>query len=87
MFKSGSIVNEGGYKETEFDIGNVKIHVVSNVNNKYRPPFRNDIVWLEREGFKIPCMSLESEVLFYEKVNREKDGNKVELIRKKIANK
>jgi len=87
IFKSELIINEGGHKETEFDIGNVKIHVVSNINNKYRPPFRNAIVWIERKGTKIPCMSLESEVSFYEKINREKDKNKVELIRKRITNK
>lgn len=87
IFGSNLTPNEGGYKETEFEIDDVEIHVVSNINNKLRPPFRGNIVWLEKNNLKIPCMSLDSELLFYEKINREKDKGKVELIKEKIANK
>jgi hypothetical protein len=87
IFGSEITVNESGYKETEFKFNNTDIHLVSNINNKLRPPFRDNIVWLQKEDLKIPCMSLESELLFYEKINREKDMGKVELIGERIRKK
>ncbi|KKR43638.1 MAG: hypothetical protein UU51_C0016G0008 [Microgenomates group bacterium GW2011_GWC1_41_20] len=87
IFKSKIVLNESGYKETEFNINNVEVHVVSNINNKFRPPFRNDIVWLEKDDLKVPSMSLVSELSFYEKINRGKDKGKIELIQEKISKK
>jgi len=84
IFGSSIATNEGKYKETEFEINDVEIHVVSNINNELRPPFRNNIIWLEKDNLKIPCMSLESELSFYEKINREKDKGKAELIKQKL---
>lgn len=71
-----------GYKQTEFVVDGIKVHAVSNKNNPLRPAgFQRQVVWLEKEGLKIPCLSLESELAFYQKVDRAKDHEKVQLIK------
>lgn len=73
---------EDHYKETFFQIENIEVHVVSNKNNPLRSKnFKKQIVWIEKEELKIPCMSLESELLFYQQASREKDREKVQLIK------
>lgn len=83
IFKS-NIISNNGYLETEFILDEIDIHIVSNENNNLREPFRNNIIWIDTKGVRIPCQSLESELRFYIKINREKDFGKVELIKKRI---
>lgn len=84
IFKS-NIVKKNGYFETAFIFNNIDIHIVSNENNNLREPFRNNIVWIDIKGVRVPCQSLESELRFYKKINRQKDLGKVELIEKKLS--
>lgn len=83
-FKS-DIFSKNGYFETAFIFNSVDIHIVSNENNNLREPFRNNIVWIDIKGIRVPCQSLESELRFYKKINRQKDLGKVELIEKKLS--
>lgn len=85
----GSLITkekEDHYKETSFHIKNVEVHVVSNKNNPLRPKnFKKHIVWIEKEELKIPCISLQSELLFYQQSGREKDRGKVRLIKERFS--
>lgn len=71
------------YKEVEFFVDGIKIHVVSNQGSILLPEsFDNEVILVEKNKLKIPCISLSAELLFYKKCNREKDKQKVELIEK-----
>lgn len=79
---SSQIKVSNGYKETEFKINNIDVHIVSCVNNPLRPnDLTKEIVRLEKDDLKIPCVSLQSEINFYSKSGREKDILKVDLIK------
>jgi len=86
IFKSTVVKEkEVGYKETQFQIKGIEVHVVSNKKNPLRPQnFKKHLVWIEKEGLKIPCMSLESELSFYRQARREKDRGKVRLIQERL---
>jgi len=89
IFNSKILKNEIGYLETIFKINNVEIHFTSNVSNPIRLiNFMDYTVLIEKNGIKIPCMSLESEFEVYRKMKREKDKNKTKLIKEylKIKN-
>lgn len=76
--------NYQGYYETEFTIDETEVHFVSNQNNEIRPPFRENTTWIEKDGLRIPCLSLVAEEAFYIYKDREKDKGKVELIRERM---
>lgn len=84
IFGSSVTTNEQGYEETEFDLDGVAVHFVSNQNNEIRPPFRDNTTWIEKDGLRIPCLSLKAEEAFYLYKNREKDSGKLELIRERM---
>lgn len=70
------------YKETKFSIDNTEVHVVSNNNNPLRPKeFGKETIFVNKNGLNIPCMNLQSELEFYRRVNRDKDKQKVLLIK------
>jgi len=76
-----TLEKEDRYKETKFKIGDTEVHVVSNKNNPLRPQdFRKQIVWVKKGDLEVPCMSLESELRFYQQVGRSKDRGKIDLI-------
>ena len=84
VFKS-PIVEQNYYNETQFNIGKTEIHIVCSTKNPFRPNnFQKEIVFIKKHGLEIPCMSLKSELLFYSRINRQKDGNKVDLIKVKL---
>lgn len=78
---------EDHYKETGFQIGGVEVQVISNKGNPLRPgDFQEHIIWIEKEGLEVPCMSLQSELTFYRQLGRGKDRKKVQLIEEKLNN-
>lgn len=82
---NSKIIVQNGYKETNFVINNIDIQVASNQNNPLRPTnFKDQIVVIEKDGLKIPCMTLGSELYFYSHANREKDRLKIDLIKAKL---
>lgn len=77
----------GPYKSTGFMLAGTDVEVVSCTGNPYRlPDFQKYIVTIEKDGLKVPCMSLESELYFYTNAGREKDKFKVGLIKEKMKN-
>lgn len=77
---------ENHYKETQFLIGKVEVHVVSCKNNPLHPDdFKKYIIWIEKENLKIPCMSLTSELAFYHGAGREKDRKKTLLLQERLS--
>lgn len=85
MFKGKITINKLGHREIKLKINGVEIHIGSNLNETLRPPFRENTVWLKKGNLKIPCMSLESELSFYEKVKRKKDKKKIEFIKERLG--
>lgn len=85
MFKGKITINKLGHREIKLKINSVEIHVGSNLKKTLRPPFRENTIWLEKSNLEIPCMSLKSELSFYEKVNRKKDKKKIKFIREKLV--
>jgi predicted nucleotidyltransferase len=86
IFNSELIENtDKGYFETKFYINNIEVHCVSNVLNPHRP---NDIlassVLIEKNGIKVFCMPLKTELEFYKTLNREKDQKTTKLIEEKL---
>ena len=65
---------EDHYKETKFYVSGVEVHVVSSENNSLRPRnFQRETIWIQKGDLKIPCMSLKSELQFYQQAGRAKD--------------
>lgn len=86
IFES-TIDESGAYKQTGFMIGATEVQAVSNTGNPIRlPGFQKYIVTVEKDGLKVPCMSLESELYFYTNAGREKDKLKAGLIKEKLKN-
>lgn len=83
-FESKLKMNKQGFIETEFSLEGVNVHFVGTRNNIIRPPFRENTTWIEKEGLKIPCLSLTAELDFYTYMQREKDLGKAELIRERM---
>lgn len=86
IFNATLIKNaDKGYLETKFYIDNVEVHCVSNILNPFRP---DDIlassVQIERNGIKIFCMPLKTELEFYKHLNRKKDQKTIKLIEEKL---
>lgn len=82
---NSEIDDSGLYKLSGFNLGETEIQIVSNIGNPIRlSNFDKYIVIVEKDGLKIPCMSLESELYFYTNSGREKDKLKVDLIKEKI---
>jgi predicted nucleotidyltransferase len=89
IFNSELIKNaDKGYLETKFYINDVEVHCVSNILNPLRP---NDIlarsVLIEKNGIKIFCMPLKTELEFYKYLNREKDQKTIKSIEEKLNEK
>lgn len=79
------VTNERIFKETNFMINKEYVQVVSNQNNDLRVrDLDSEIIIVEKNGMKIPCMSLESELYFYSNSGREMDKLKPKLIKAKI---
>ena len=75
----------GPYKSTGFMLAGTEVQAVSNTGNPIRlPDFKKYIVLVEKDGLKVPCMSLESELYFYTNAGREKDKLKAGLIKEKM---
>lgn len=83
-FESKIKMNEQGFIETEFSLEGVGVHFVGSRGNEVRPPFRENTVWVENDGIRIPCLSLKAELDFYIYKQREKDRGKVELIKERM---
>ena len=89
IFNSTLIKNaEKGYLETKFHINNVEIHCVSNILNPLRPiDILDSSVLIEKNGIKIFCMPLKTELEFYKYLNRDKDQKTIKLIEEKLDEK
>jgi len=75
--------NESGYLETSFQFEGIEIHLVSNQNNPIRPAnFKEHLKMIKKYNINLPCLSLESELFAYEKMDREKDVEKIKNIKK-----
>ena len=78
--------NEDKYLETKFYIDGVEIHCVSADLNTLRGknPLEEAIL-VERNGIKVLCMPLESELRFYKGMDRDKDKIKIKSLEEKLA--
>lgn len=73
--------------EVEFLLDGIEIHVVSNQGSMLLPEnFDNEVILVEKNKLKIPCISLSAELLFYKNCHREKDKRKVQLIEEFLGN-
>lgn len=80
------ITREHGYLETQFYIEDIEVHFTSNTPNNIRSDnFMKETVIIEKFGIPIRCMSLESELEAYQKMNREKDQEKIVLLEAKLS--
>ena len=85
IFNSKVSKNEIGYLETIFEINGIEVHFVSDSQNPVRPSnFMDYAVLIEKNGVKIPFMSLGAELEAYRKMNRDKDKEKIKLLEEKL---
>jgi hypothetical protein len=81
-----AILNDHGYLETVFYIEDIEVHAISHEGNSIRPDdFIKKAISVEAYGHTILCMSLESELEAYKKMNRDKDQEKIQLLTYKLA--
>lgn len=84
---SSKIVNDSGYRETEIQLANHDVHFVSASTNPLRNDDLSGIIRVDKWGIEIPCMTLESELSFYKKIDSGKAKKKVKMIEDLIKNK
>lgn len=77
---------EWGHKDLKFELDEIEVQFTSHDNNVLREgSFPKNKVFITKNDLRIPCMSLESELNFYEKGAREKDKIRVSLIKEKLC--
>ncbi len=75
-----------GFLECWGEYEGVAVNATSYQNNSLRQPLtKNKVRVVSVQGERINCLSLETELMFYEKAGREKDIKKVDLIRSHLA--
>lgn len=83
IFKS-QVINEKGFKETEFEIEGFEVHATSLEGNPLRHDDFRKPVWIKKWNLKIPCLPLEADLRFYQSANRPKDAQKIKLLEEKL---
>lgn len=78
------ITNKRGFLEGDFKINNWNIHIASFESNSLRSDNLEKSILIQKWRLKIPCMSLKSDLDFYQGADRLKDRKKIKLIKEKL---
>lgn len=77
--------SNGIHYESVFAIDNMEYDFVcGELAPTRRENFKNHIIFVNKFGLKIPAMALEYELEIYKKLNREKDQDKIRLIKDRM---
>ncbi len=75
-----------GYLETEIEIDGEEVHIVSNSNDPLKVKMMIETVEQDVLGETIRCATLQYELKFYKKIDRDKDKKKIILLEEACKN-
>jgi hypothetical protein len=74
--------SNGTITEAKFPVERMEIHVINDQENKFRGTyFKNEMVFIPYGTLSIPCMTLQSELRYYEQSDQRKYGARVRHIK------